>query len=393
MTAPDASQQARSTLMRASGDRARIAHAVHSLGLGGAQQVIKYLVANGDKGAFEHRVYAGSTGVFHAEVESAGASVHILPRHVPKLDPFWIRRLATALRHDRIEVLHTHLFGDSLHGTIAARMAGRIPVIVTLHNSLVDFSAIQRAGYKWMLPRAARVVACSESAGESFRTLVDSDMIDVIPNGLDPAAVPAVTDATVRVARDALGVPRDSVLLGAMGRLVPQKGFSFLLSAFRSLVDRARSDVRLVLLGAGPDEEALRRQATDAGIADRVSFLGFRSDARVLMLGFDVLVFSSLYEGLPITLLEGMAARRCIVSTRAPGLAEVLTDGEDALLAAPHDAQSLAEALLRAVGDADLRRRLGDAAHRTFLARYTVERMVSRYESLYREILRERAAR
>jgi len=370
-----------------------IAHVIHSLGLGGAQQVVKYLVSHGDKARFEHRVYAGSSGVFHPEIEAAGAEVTIAQRYLAKVDPLWIAKLVKLLRRDKIQLVHTHLFGDSLHGTIAARWAGRIPVIVTIHNSLVDFSAVQRAGYKWMLPRAARVVACSESAGESFHALVDASMIDVIPNGLDPAAVPAVTDATVRVARDALGVPRDSVLLGAMGRLVPQKGFSFLLSAFRSLVDRARFDVRLVLLGAGPNEEMLRRQAADAGIADRVSFLGFRSDARALMLGFDVLVFSSLYEGLPIALLEGMAARRCIVSTSAPGLAEVLTDGEDALLAAPRDAQSLAEALLRAVGDADLRRRLGDAAHRTFLARYTVERMVSRYESLYREILSERATR
>lgn len=393
MTAPSAAPKPQSSRLGASGDRAHVAHAIHSLGLGGAQQVIKYLVANGDMSAFAHTVYAGGTGVFHAEVENAGASVRILRRHLPKLDPLWIGRLAAALRRDGVQLLHTHLFGDSLHGTIAARLAGRIPVIVTLHNSLADFSGLQRAGYKWMLPQAARVVACSESAGESFRALVATRRIDVIQNGLDPTAVPEVTDQSVQRARDALGVPSGALVVGAMGRMVPQKGFSFLLEAFRALTDKARADVRLVLLGAGPDDAVLRRQANDAGIADRVSFLGFRSDARELMLGFDVLVFSSLYEGLPITLLEGMASRRCVVATRAPGLAEVLTDGEDALLASPRDAESLAEALMRAVDDAQLRRRLGDAAYGTFLARYTVERMVSRYEALYREILSEHPSR
>lgn len=393
MTAPSAAPTPPASRRGASANRAQIAHAIHSLGLGGAQQVVKYLVANGDKAAFAHRVYAGGTGVFHAEVENAGASVRILRRHLPKLDPLWIGRLAAALRRDGVQLLHTHLFGDSLHGTIAARLAGSIPVIVTLHNSLADFSGLQRAGYKWMLPRAARVVACSESAGESFRGLVDTRTIDVIPNGLDPAAVPDVTEGAVQAARDVLGVPAGALVVGAMGRMVPQKGFSFLLDAFRALTDKAGADVRLVLLGAGPDDAALRRQAVDAGIADRVSFLGFRSDARELMIGFDVLVFSSIYEGLPITLLEGMATRRCVVATRAPGLAEVLTDGHDALLASPRDAESLAGALKRAVDDAQLRRRLGDAAYRTFLARYTVERMVSRYEALYHDILRERRTR
>lgn len=146
-----------------------------------------------------------------------------------------------------------------------------------------------------------------------------------------------------------------------------------------------------MLLGTGPDEAALRGQAAEAGIADRVSFLGFRADARELMVGFDILVFSSLYEGLPMTLLEGMACRRCVVATSAPGLGEVLTDGGDALLARPRDAESLATAILQAVEQPELRRRLGEAAFRTFLARYTVERMVGAYERLYHEVLEERS--
>lgn len=390
MTAPRTGPQRQASRPRASDDRVPIAHVIHGLGLGGAQQVVKYLVSHGDRGAFTHRVYAASSGVFHAEIEAAGAEVSIVRRHVPKFDPIWIGKLVTLLRRDEIQLLHAHLFGDSLHGTIAARLAGDIPVIITIHNSLMDFSGIQRAGYKWMLPRAAKVVACSESAGESFRALVDRDTITAIPNGLDPDAVPQVTDAAVRIARETVGIPADAVLVGAVGRLVPQKGFSFLLSAFRSVVAKTGADVRLVLLGTGPDEAALRQQVNDEGIADRVSFLGFRADARELMVGFDVLVFSSLYEGLPITLLEGMASRRCIVATKAPGLVDVLTDGENALLAPPRDAESLAAAISVAIGQPELRRRLGDSAYRTFLACYTVERMVSGYERLYREILQGR---
>jgi glycosyltransferase involved in cell wall biosynthesis len=370
----------------------RIAHALHSLELGGAQQVVKYLISHGDRAAFDHRIYAGKTGEMHAEVAAIGAHIEILPRHIPKLDPLWILRLRRALVRDRIDVLHTHLFGDSLHGVAAAASLGAPPVVVTLHNSIRDFTGIQRRGYRWLLPRAAAAVACAPAAGASFREFLSGTgaSIEVIANGVDPDSMDSSSAEDIHALRHDLGLPPGALVIGAMGRLVEQKGFDLLIDAFGRLVANGALDARLVIVGDGPLRAELEGRGIRAGIGDRIVWTGFRADARRLLPLFDILAFGSRYEGLPMTLLEGMASRRCIVATPVPGLAEILTDGVDGLVAENRDLQSFGATLARAQADVTLRRRLGDGAYETFHARYTVGRMVEHYENLYRRVLETR---
>ncbi len=164
----------------------RIAHCIHGLGLGGAQKVLETLVTSLRGPNYEHFVYCSLDGPVRAGVERAGASVRILKRRVPKLDPLWVAALSRAMKEDRIDLVHTHLFGDSLHGLIAAKRAGNRPVVTTLHSDQTRFSALQQTGYRWLLPRCAAVVACAKSVGASF--VEDqpelSDRLTVISNGI-----------------------------------------------------------------------------------------------------------------------------------------------------------------------------------------------------------------
>ena len=130
-----------------------IAHCIHGLGLGGAQRVLHEILLKSDDNDFRYSVYCSLDGLFRKDVETAGATVQILPRRLPKLDPFWIRKLSVAMRLDRIELVHTHLFGDSLHGYLAARACASLPVIMTLHNTWSSFSRLQRLGYRWLFGR------------------------------------------------------------------------------------------------------------------------------------------------------------------------------------------------------------------------------------------------
>ena len=153
--------------------------------------------------------------------------------------------------------------------------------------------------------------------------------------------------------------------------------------------DRAR----LVIVGSGPDLDALREQATALDIGHQVLLTGFRSDVREIMPAFDVVAFSSLYEGLPVALLEAMACGIAVVATSVPGLAEVLVDRQNALMVPARSPEALADALCYALRDPELRRALGSSGHLLFRERYTADRMVEHYEAVYGEVMARRERR
>ena len=107
----------------------RVAHCIHGLSLAGAQQVIRHIVESSDKERFRYFVYAHLDGPLRPAIERAGATVRLIHRRLPLFDPAWMWALRRAMVDDRIDVVHTHLFGDSLHGLLAARIAGRLPVV------------------------------------------------------------------------------------------------------------------------------------------------------------------------------------------------------------------------------------------------------------------------
>lgn len=356
----------------------RIGHCIHGLGLGGAQEVIKTIVAGTVAEGFEHVVYSCEGGLFEERLEDAGARVRIVPRHLPKFDPFWVARLASAMRSDAVDVVHTHLFGDSLHGVLAGRRVGR-PTLMTLHLPFRNVAGFQRRGYVWLLHKATQVVACSDEAGRTFRAAADDAVaIETIPNGVDDYT-PTLSPAD---ARERLGLPTKATVVASIGRLAAEKGIPTLLSAF-ARIGETDASARLVLLGDGEERAALETQARELGIAERVLFAGERRDVRELLPGFDVVASSSLGEGLPLSLLESMCAARALVWTDVDGLSSIVRDDQEALLAPVNDPDAFTAALARAVQDPDLRARLGAAARARFEDRFTSEQMVRRYGRLY----------
>jgi glycosyltransferase involved in cell wall biosynthesis len=364
----------------------RVAHCIHGLDLGGAQQVVKNLVRGGARAGFSSVVYSPEGGVFAQEIADAGAAVHVVPRRLAKFDPAWVGSLARRMREDGVDLVHTHLFGDCLHGYLAARRAGNLPVVMTLHNVAKFHTGVQRLGYRWLLPRVARTVACSEAVRTSFAAEAGGRPIRLvtIANGIALDADAAREDGE-RTPPGTVSVP----LVAGIGRLVEQKGFSFLIDAVARLW-REGTPARLVLLGDGELREELRAQAAAAGVSEWVSLPGFRADVRALLPEIDVVAFSSLDEGLPIALLEAMAAARCVVSTDVGGIGDAVRHEQEALLVPPRDVAALAEALGRVLRDAALRRRLGAAAERRVRECYGAERMVDGYVRLYRDVLAER---
>jgi glycosyltransferase involved in cell wall biosynthesis len=169
-----------------------------------------------------------------------------------------------------------------------------------------------------------------------------------------------------------------------VARLESQKDHATLIEA----VPRV-PDARFVLVGEGGERRALESRARALGVSDRVRFLGLRGDIADLLAISDVFVLPSLYEGLPLSILEAMAAGKPVVASSIPGIDEVVVDGETGLLVPPRDPAALAASIRLLLTDSDLRVRLGDAGRERVHGTFSLERMVEGVVAVYQEALAE----
>jgi glycosyltransferase involved in cell wall biosynthesis len=291
-----------------------------------------------------------------------------------------VRGLIQVLRARRIEVVHSHEFTMAVYGAAAARWLG-IPHVITMHGSqYVTSKRRRRIALRWAFRSSAHVVGVSNDTTAHLRSRLGlpRDLIQTISNGVPYR--PGNRAAT----RRELGVGDNEILVLAVGNLIVRKGHAQLIRALASA--RLEPDVpwRLAIAGQGDQRDRLVAVAEEYGVADRVNLLGQRSDVFDLHAAADIFVMPSLWEGLPLALLEAMHAGTAIVASRTSGIPEAITDGVDGLLTPPGDEVALRDALVRLLPDANERARLGGAALARARAKFSMDRMTDEYEALYR---------
>ena len=310
--------------------------------------------------------------------EAAGIAVWLEPQR-PGLDLAWIARLAGRLRRERIDVFHSHEFAMNVFGGAAAWLA-RVPSAATIHGKHWIADRRRRAlAYRVLDRLGIPVVAVSEDLAAYLATGLGlaRERIALIHNGIP---IPARDDAADRSAlRRAVGLPSEGELLLAVGNLYPVKDHATLLRAVACLPGAPR----VAIAGRGEEEANLHRLARELGIEERVHLLGLRSDVGRLLAAADVFVQPSRSEGLPLAVLEAMAAGLPVVATRVGGMAEAIVEGETGLQIEPGDPEALAGALASLLAQPERRRRLGDAGRARAVAEFSVETMAQRYEALF----------
>jgi glycosyltransferase involved in cell wall biosynthesis/O-antigen/teichoic acid export membrane protein len=318
-------------------------------------------------------------GAIARELQWKGVAV--LPLRLQgKLDLAGAWRLRAALQRFRPDVLHAHLF----HANLAARLlrgAGARHVVGTVH--VVER---RRLPLRFLLERltAGRddlTVCVSKAVAEHARRRlgVRRRRLRVVPNGIDVRRFGALPDRDE--ARAELGLPRTTPVIGAVGRLDRQKGLPHLIEAFARL---DHPTARLVIAGSGGEEPALRLLVRQHRLADRVRFLGFRSDVPRVLAALDVFCMPSLWEGFGLALVEAMAAGVPAVVSRIDSLPEVL--GEAGVLVPPADAAALATALGELLADTARREELARRG-RERAQQFSLESMLAGYEAVYGELL------
>jgi glycosyltransferase involved in cell wall biosynthesis len=320
-------------------------------------------------------------GAWAAEVEALQVPVVSL-RRSPGFQPGLAMRLARIIKERGIDVVHCHHYSPYVYGLLASLLKPSVKLVFTEHGKLSDAGPSRKR--RLVNPILSRWPGhlCAVSADLKRHMVAEgfsARRLSVLYNGVDPGRRP--TAAERHEARAALGVPGDAFVVGAVGRLDPVKNLALLLQAHAVLAARDPS-VRTVIVGDGPERAALEAKAIEHGVADTVTFTGYRQDVRALMPAFDVYVNCSAYEGVSLTILEAMASALPVVATRVGGNPEVVIEGETGWLV-PGCAASLADAIAALAGDPLRRRAMGDAGRFRVKRHFSIARMVEQYASAY----------
>lgn len=316
-----------------------------------------------------------------AELVAAGVPMQQVPgwSHVAT-----VAALVRVCRDFKPDVLVAHGFSEHLWGRYAGLLAG-VPCMVHVeHNTRERYTRWRLAQARWLAQRTDRIVGCSEGVR---RVLLDMgmppDRTIAIANGI---RVEPFADA------DAQQFAHRTPGIVMVARISKQKDHATLLRAVALLRDRGLTPP-VLFAGGGKarPRAALEALAGQLGIAGQVQFLGVHRDVPGLLMGHQVCVLSTHYEGMPLALIEGMAAGCAVVGSAVPGVREVIRDGIDGRLVPEGDAEALAQALQALLEAPDAAARLGAAARATALHDYSRTRMNQEYEALFLQLARTAA--
>lgn len=366
----------------------RILQISHDLNPGGLQRVVIDLAQGLRRlGHDAHICSLRGTGPLAAEIGARGIPLWEMPWPERGSDRFLFLKVRRLLRAQRYDVVHTHNTQPFLDGGLAALLA-RVPV--RIHT---DHARPFPDKLRYMLMERLMSLAYDKVVGVSAHTAgelrryegIARRKLAVIANGIDGEWYRAGYEGTDRARlRAEAGLGRFRKVFGLGARMEAQKGIAFLIEAMPAILAR-HPDVALALAGSGSLEAELKEKARALGVAEHVRFLGAYPQLLRFYPLLDFLVLPSLWEGLPLCILEAMSLGLPIIATEVGGVGDALEDGWTARLVPPADPSALARAVIGFLDDPEGARELGSAGRRAFAERHDAAVMVRAYLELYRD--------
>ena len=363
----------------------RVLEIIPTLDRNGAEKQLTLLAAGLPRDEFDVHVCALTRGGPLAEpLHAAGVPLTVIGKSW-KFDPAAYWRLRRHILQVRPDIVHTWIFAANCYGRQAAFSAGVKHVLAgercvdpwkRWHELAID---------RHLAKRTQRIVTNSSGVREFYvRHGLPQEKFVVIPNGIAPFA-PVEPLSREHLLRE-LGLSGETRLIGAVGRLWPQKRYKDLIYATELLQNL--HDVHLLIVGDGPQRWRLERYAWQLKLDDRIHFLGERDDVPRLLPHCEVFLLGSDYEGQSNALMEAMLAARPVVASDIPGNRDLVVPGETGFLVPVGDRAEFARRTNVLLNDRELATKLGAAGRQRMLAEFSVEKMVRRYAELYRGVVR-----
>jgi glycosyltransferase involved in cell wall biosynthesis len=298
---------------------------------------------------------------------------------------FAIFKLRKILKNEKVEILHCHMHQSTIYGTIAAKLA-RVPIILShVHGINRTKTWRRRLINSLLLRKVSKVLTVGEATREDVlrsNPSLHHQQVVSIGNSVDYEQYANVQISKAQ-AKKSLGLDEASFVFGTVGRLVPTKGYSYLIDAFTE-VKRTIPDAELILIGDGRLKDELAQQAKNTQYSESIHFLGRRDDITELLKGFDAFVLPSVAEGMPRALLEAMASGLPCIATDVGGIPEIVSDREFASLVPTANPQELAKAMIALAGMTNSERNeLAERAKQRVEAKYCHERVINRLQDIY----------
>jgi glycosyltransferase involved in cell wall biosynthesis len=372
-------------------DRKKILFVIDNLEFGGGERVFLQL-ATALKNQFQLFVASMPGGRFQQGVEDLGLS--IFPVDMSR-QLAWkpIRQLRDIIRKKKIDLIHSQGARADFYARVAGKMAGVTKIICTVAMPVKGFDVgLMRKGIYRLLDQLSghfvqRFIVVSDSLK---KTLIENHRVPHqrvvrIYNGIEVDQYHP--DSKENASRNQWAIPPAAPLIGAIGRMVWQKGFKYLIRAVPEILEIV-PEARFLIVGDGPLRSNLQGLVNKLGVCDKITLTGFRSDIQNLISTFDILVVPSLAEGFPMITLEAMAMSKPLVATQIQGIIEQISDGVEGILVPPKAPKALGTAVLSLLQDRKLASRLGAAARSKVEACFSVEKMVEETEKVYLSVLK-----
>lgn len=361
--------------------RVNILYLVVGLGIGGTEIQLLELLKKLNREKYNPTVCSiKEKGVLADDIERIGIKIESLSIR-NRFNFLALPRLVRILRREGIDILHTFLFWANILGRLAGRIT-RVPIIVSgeeginLRKKKIAI-LIDRLTSRWV----DKIVVVSKAIKNTLvaREKISSEKIEVIYNGID------LRNFKADYKKGGKSVPK----VGIVGRLHPDKGHRYFLKAAAQTIKK-KPKVEFLIVGHGPLREELEDLSNELGLSDKVVFAGGRRDIPQIMFSLDILVLSSLEEGLGNVLLEAMASGKPVVATKVGGVPEIVLDGETGILVPSKNPDALAQAILKLLMNPALAKEMGRAGRRRVKKYFTIDRMVKGTEKVYNNFVKEK---
>lgn len=361
-----------------------ILHIIESSETGGAETIFLKLICMSNKEKYQSHVGLLRYGWLFDELVSCGYNPTIFSSS-KSLDLMLLTKLIVYVIRHKIRLIHAHLFGIGVYATIAAKIC-RIPVVVTLHGemdvNLLDKYLRIKIGILNTL--ASKTIFVSNYLRNCYADLNLTDNVDVIYNGIDQ---PDCRTNSLSIIRDEIGLNKDDIVIGSVGDIRPPKGYEYLIRAAKILSVKNKN-IKFIIAGAEtPLLENLRNLCKELELADKVHFLGYRSDISNIYNIMDIFLLPSISEGFSLSTIEAMSHGLPVIATRCGGPEEIIENNIDGLLIQKESSEEIADAITKLTTDITLREKLTYNAIKIAGQKFTVRNMVDCYEILYQELL------